>query len=71
MNPSPPGSCLKGRGISDLHAGSQMRDIALIVRLWIALMLLVKRIARLWPYFLISISLIGLAYNAWTALIAR
>ncbi len=34
-------------------------------------MLMVKRIAGFWPYFLISISLIGLAYNAWTAFIAR
>lgn len=34
-------------------------------------MLIVKRIAGFWPYFLISVSLIGLAYSAWTALIAR
>jgi hypothetical protein len=34
-------------------------------------MFVVKRIARLWPYLFISISLIGLAYNAWTALIVR
>jgi hypothetical protein len=34
-------------------------------------MFVVKRIARLWPYLFISVSLIGLAYDAGTALMAR
>jgi hypothetical protein len=34
-------------------------------------MVIVKRIAAMWPYLLISVALIGLAYDAWKALIAR
>ncbi|MGB0014527.1 MAG: hypothetical protein WBQ03_23235 [Candidatus Sulfotelmatobacter sp.] len=34
-------------------------------------MFIVKQIAAGWPYLLISIALIGLAYNAWTALVAH
>jgi hypothetical protein len=34
-------------------------------------MFIMKRIAASWPYLLISISLIGLAYDAWKSLIAR
>jgi hypothetical protein len=34
-------------------------------------MFLVKQIAAGWPYLLISIALIGLAYDAWSTLIAH
>jgi hypothetical protein len=34
-------------------------------------MVIVKRIAAMWPYLLISVALIGLAYDAWKSLIAR